>query len=210
MTDKVFDNIVFDLGGVVIDLDRERCVESFRRLGFDDIDRDLDKYVQSGIFFELETGRISPAAFFGACAAKCKPGTTPVQIEDAFNRFLVGLPTARLQALRELRKSRRVFALSNTNPLMYNTWIAQAFRQEGLAINDYFEGIIASFQERVCKPDPGIFRILLRRYSLDPEKTLFLDDSEANCEAARRCGLSAVHVTDTDDMLSIIKRIKDE
>lgn len=210
MTDRIFDNIVFDLGGVVIDLDRERCVESFRRLGFADIDADLDKYVQSGIFFELETGKISPATFFEACAAKCRPGTTPVEIEDAFNRFLVSLPPERLAALRELRKEKKVFALSNTNPLMYNTWIAAAFRQEGLAINDYFDGIVASFQERVCKPDPKIFHILLRRYALDPEKTLFLDDSEANCEAARGCRMAAERIAGENDMIAVIRRLQNE
>ena len=78
---------------------------------------------------------------------------------------------------------------------MYNSWIAHQFRQEGMSINDYFDGIVTSFQEGCCKPDPQIFRILIDRYSLNPGHTLYLDDGEANCRAAAACGLNAWHVT---------------
>ena len=77
---------------------------------------------------------------------------------------------------------------------MYNSWIAEHFRQEGLTINDYFDGIVTSFQELTCKPDPEIFSIVVRRYQLNPEETLMLDDSRANCEAAKSIGLMAIQV----------------
>ena len=77
---------------------------------------------------------------------------------------------------------------------MYNSWIRTAFQAEGLKIDDYFDGIIASFREGVCKPDRRLFEIALHRYALLPEETLMLDDSEANCEAARLTGMRAVLV----------------
>lgn len=189
-------NVVLDLGGVVIDLDRQRCIDAFKALGYNDIEAMLDLYVQSGPFFELETGTLSTAAFYDLMRPLCPAAKSDTDIQQAFNRFLVDLPVERLCAIRQARTAGlKMFALSNTNPVMYPTWIDEAFRQEGLAIGDYFHGIIASFQERCCKPSKEIFEILLRRYSLKGSETLFMDDSLANCQAARACGLQAVCIT---------------
>ena len=78
------------------------------------------------------------------------------------------------------------------------------FRVEGLSVLDYFDGMILSFQEKVCKPAPAIFEILLRRHSLEPEKTLFLDDSQKNCEAARRCGINALLVPEDTEFTELL------
>lgn len=188
-------NLIFDLGGVIIDLRRENAVDRLKAIGIADADELLGLYRQEGPFLKLEIGEMTPAQFFDALRKKCRPGTTDADIERAFNAFLTGLPEERLRMLRGLReRGFRVFALSNTNAVMYNSWIKDAFRAEGLGIDDYFEGVIASFREGVCKPDEEIFRIALRRYGLDPEETLMLDDSAANCEAARRTGMRAMEV----------------
>ncbi len=198
-------NIVFDLGGVVIDLCRENAVAALRALGLKEADQMLGLYRQEEPFLGLETGRITAGEFFETIRRSC-PGASDTQITEAFNAFLVSLPIERLERLRLLRREGyRVFALSNTNPVMFHSWIARAFRQEGMQVNDYFDGIVASFEELCCKPDPAIFRTVLRRYSLDPAQTLMLDDSEKNCQAARDCGMHAIRVglTPTDDMLAI-------
>lgn len=206
------DNVVFDLGGVVIDLRRDNAVEALRELGLADAGDLLGLYRQEGPFLDLETGRISPAGFFDLLRPHCRPGTTDTDIQTAFCRFLTALPAERLAALRALRaRGKRLYALSNTNAVMYHSWIAEAFRAEGLCIDDYFDGIVTSFEQGACKPDPAIFEALLRRYGLDPAATLFLDDSEANCRAARGCGLRSAVVgapgSDTD-MLHIVARIE--
>ncbi len=201
------DNVVFDLGGVVINLERDRCVASYKRLGYDAVEKDLDLYVQTGPFLELECGRVTAAEFFDYMRPLCPNATSDKDIERAFTDFLVSLPVERLRAIKKLREYKRTFALSNTNAVMYDSWIDNAFRADGLAIDDYFEGVVASFRERCCKPDPGIFTALIKRYRLEPERTLFLDDSEANCEAARKCGLKAVHVTENYDMIAIVNDI---
>lgn len=193
---KDIDTVVFDLGGVVIDLDRDRAVSRLEELGLASAGALLDLYCQSGPFLDLETGKITAAEFFDLLRSECHDDTTDVMIQDAFNAFLICLPPERLHTLHSLRRAGyRLLALSNTNPVMYNSWIAHQFRQEGMSINDYFDGIVTSFQEGCCKPDPQIFRILIDRYSLTPGHTLYLDDGEANCRAAAACGLNAWHVT---------------
>lgn len=198
-------NIIFDLGGVIIDLDRNRAVEALTRLGLKNADELLGLYRQEEPFLGLETGHIEAGEFFDIIRLSC-PGTSDMEITEAFDRFLIGIPPARLERLRALRKSGyRLYMLSNTNPVMYNGWITDAFRSEGLTVNDYFDGIVTSFQELICKPDPEIFSIVLKRYSLIPEDTIMLDDSEANCEAARSIGMTAIRVTaePDGDMLAI-------
>lgn len=202
-----FDAVVFDLGGVVIDLDRIRCIEAFKRLGCSDIEAYLDQFTQRGEFLLLEEGKITAADFFDRMRPRCPDAGSDADIQDAFNQFLVDLPEERLDALRNLRRRCRTFALSNTNPVMYNSWIYKAFRKQGLAVNDYFDGLVLSFQEDCCKPDVEIFRILLRRYGLDPARTLYLDDSPANCDAAASTGLRTQLVTPQNSMLHILSTL---
>ena len=185
-------NIIFDLGGVVIDLDRSRAVKALSDLGITDAARLLGEYEQKGPFLKLDTGEITTSQLFDTLMPMCRPGTSATDIRDAFEKFLVDLPAERLATIRELReRGFRVFVLSNTNPLMYNHWIEEKFRQEGATVNDYFDGIVVSFQERTCKPDLQIFLNLIKRYGLVPSQTIMLDDSEANCKAAMSVGLNA-------------------
>ena len=202
-----FEAVVFDLGGVVIDLERQRCIDAFRSLGFTDVEQYLDQYTQRGAFFLLETGAITAAAFYDRLRPLCPLAKCDVDIQDAFNKFLVKLPVERLDALRSLKEKCKVFALSNTNPVMYNSWICDAFRQQGMHIDDYFHGIIASFREGCCKPDRRIFHILMERYGLDSKRTLYLDDSENNCIAAAETGLRTEHVTPDNSMLHIVSKL---
>lgn len=198
-------NVIFDLGGVIIDLRRDLAVEAYQALGLKNADEYLGLYRQEEPFLGLETGRLTEAEFFEIMRPLCH-GASDTAMADAFTRFLAGIPAERLERLLQLRgKGLKVFALSNTNPVMYNGWIARAFRSAGLSINDYFDGIVVSFQELTCKPDVEIFSRLLRRYGLEAGNTLMLDDSEANCEAARRAGMKAARIgLDPDnDMLAL-------
>lgn len=188
-------NVVFDLGGVIIDLARENAVRELQLLGIEDADCLLGLYKQEEPFLGLETGKRTAGEVFDILRSKCKPGTSDKDIEKAFESFLVRIPAQRLETLRKLRNAGYgVYALSNTNPIMFHGWISREFRQEGLAVRDYFDGIVASFEEGMCKPDTDIFRTVLRRYSLSPDETLMLDDSAANCKAAQEAGMTAIRI----------------
>lgn len=190
-------NIIFDLGGVVIDLKRENAVAALRELGVADADEILGLYCQSGAFLALEKGEITAGEFFDEirriCGESGREMVSDLEIQEAFNRFFIGIPLSRLETLRKLRREGfRLFVLSNTNPVMYNSWIKRAFMQEGLHINDYFNGIVLSYEEGRCKPDPELFATVPRRYGLVPSETVMLDDSETNCKAAESVGLQSI------------------
>lgn len=207
---KNIKNIIFDLGGVVIDLDRSEAIKALENLGIPDVSSLLGEYEQKGPFLMLEKGEISTSELFDMLKPQCKPETSCTDLRDAFEQFLRRLPVERLQMIEKLReKGYKVFVLSNTNPIMYTHWIDEAFRGDGKTINDYFDGIVVSYQEKTCKPDPAIFSNLAKRYGLNPEETLMLDDSEANCNSARSVGMEAVRIMPEgpDSMIEVCKRL---
>lgn len=200
-----YDNIVFDLGGVVLDIDRDRCVDRLRELGLTRAAELLDLYKQQGDFLALEEGSISAARFSDILRSECSCDVTDDELRRALDSFITDLPVRRLEALRALRREgKRTFVLSNTNPIMFHSVIDRLFRQESLAIGDYFDGIVTSFQEKVCKPDAGIFLILIRRYGLEPAKTLFIDDSQANVAMAEACGLKGLLLPKNTDFIEFL------
>lgn len=202
------DNLVFDLGGVVVDINRDNCVKSLLELGLDDAANLLDLYKQEGMFLELEEGKITAADFFDYLRSKCRrKDVTDKELESALCDFIIGLPLNRLKALRELRKTKKVYALSNTNAIMFHSVIDRLFRQEGLCIHDYFDGIIVSFAERSCKPSHEIFNVLLHRYDLAGSRTLFLDDSQVNCDAAEACGIKAALVAPGTEFVDVLNNL---
>lgn len=188
----------------MIDLDRERCVAAFEALGLQGVDSMLGLYRQEEPFLSVETGRISTAAFYDKLRALTGRNVADSDLEKAFDAFLMALPVERLAALRRLRaRGYRTYMISNTNAIMYDGWIKRAFMQEGLHVGDYFDGIVTSFAEGVCKPDPALFATVLRRHGLKACESLLLDDSEANCEAARSLGMKAIRIIGERDFIRV-------
>ncbi|MDE6456977.1 MAG: HAD family phosphatase [Muribaculum sp.] len=177
-------NLLFDLGGVIMDIRRENCEQAFRQLGMDSIGDYLGDYGQKGPFAALEEGNITEQEFRDSVRALIPRDVTDEEIDKAFNRFLTGIPLRRLEELRRLRKDYKLYLLSNTNSIMWRQDIARYFRQEGKSLEDYFDGIVTSFEAKCCKPDPAIFRLVVEKCGISPEETIFFDDSKANVEAA--------------------------
>lgn len=187
-------NLLFDLGGVIMDIRRENCEQAFRELGMECIGDYLGDYGQKGPFAELEEGMIIEQEFRDRVRALIPREVTDEEIDRAFNRFLTGIPVKRLEELRRLRKDYRLYLLSNTNSIMWRQDIAKYFRQEGRELDDYFDGIVTSFEAKCCKPDPAIFRRVTDKFGILPEETVFFDDSKANVEAAAKLGFGTRHV----------------
>lgn len=183
-------NLLFDFGGVLVDLDRERCLRAFKALGFDALPF-LGDFKQQGIFSRLESGRTTVGEF---CDSVRRAGGLPrlsdEDITGAFEQFLVAIPGERLDCLLRLKKRYHVFLLSNTNPVHWRLARERLFRYKGLGVDDFFEQVFLSFRLGIEKPAPAIYHAVAAA-GLDPSRTLFLDDSEANCEAARREGFHA-------------------
>ena len=198
-------NLLFDLGGVIMDIRRLNCVASFERLGMKDADNFLGEYSQKGPFLQLEEGAISEEEFRTAVRALIDGEVSDEQIDSAFCDFLVGIPKYRLEQLRQLKKSYNIYMLSNTNSIMWRTRIAEDFRQEGLEREDYFDGIVTSFEARSIKPDAKIFHTVVEKLGINPNETLFLDDSQKNLDAAAQLGFHTLLVTPGSEFFELLK-----
>lgn len=194
-------NLLFDLGGVIMDIRRENCVAAFEQLGFKDVDRYLNDYEQRGFFRDIESGQITPAEFYAQVRTHIPHPVTDAEIARAFNKFLTGIPEDRLYLLRRLREHYRVYMLSNTNPIMWEGDIRSEFAKLGHDVNYYFDGTVTSFEAGVCKPDARIFRFAEKKLGINPAETLFFDDSQANCDAAAALGFHTAHVTTDHGLL---------
>lgn len=205
---KDIKNLLFDLGGVIMDIKRSRCVERFVALGFADADKYLGEYSQAGSFAALERGDITPAEWRSDIRSHIATDVTDNDIDNAFIAFLTGIPVHRLKELRLLRKKYKIYMLSNTNTIMWNSEIARQFRSEGYEREDYFDCIVTSFTARALKPDAAIFDYARKELDIDPHETLFLDDSAANCAAAEKLGWNTACLAPGMEFFEVLKAKK--
>lgn len=183
--------LLFDFGGVLVDLDKERCIRAFDAMGFD-IRPFLGTFRQAGVFSLLERGEISVAEFCAELRRLAKnPELSDEAIVEAWRQYLLDVPTERLELLLKARKHYNIYILSNTNSIHWDMARDGYFRYKGLEVEDFFDGVFLSCELGVEKPDPEIFRKVAEGIGRPAEEILFFDDSEVNCEAARQCGLQA-------------------
>ncbi len=201
-------NLMFDLGGVVIDIQRQRAVDEFLKLGVTNIDDLLGLYIQSGIFLQLEGGELNTQEFHEELRRHTNLPITDGQIDDAFCQFIVGIPVHRLRALEQLHNQYRLFVLSNTNPIMFEGKIANEFAQDGHDINYYFDGVTVSYRAKANKPAKKIFDYAVRTMNIVPEETLFLDDSQQNVDVATACGFQSILIPPGVEFIEVLKQLK--
>lgn len=198
-------NLLFDLGGVIMDIDRMNAVEALRDAGMPHPEELLGDYGQKGPFLALERGEITPAEFHTHLRPYFTRPVTDDAIDDAFCHFLLGIPLERLHALETLRRRGfRVCLLSNTNAVMWHRYILPEFTKDGHDINHYFDGIITSFEVKAYKPEPAIFHAAVDRLGIEPSETLFFDDSQANLDGAATLGFHTALVTDEHPFMNQI------
>ncbi|MEY8686370.1 HAD family hydrolase [Bacteroides sp. AN502(2024)] len=190
MENKGIKNLLIDLGGVLINLDRQRCMENFRKLGVPNVDDLLDIRHPDGILMQQEKGLITAAEFRDGVRKMIGKAVSDGQIDAAWNSFLVDIPTQKLDLLLKLREKYVVYLLSNTNPIHWEWACAHLFPYRTFKAEDYFEKAFLSFEMKMAKPEPEIFQAVIADTGIEPEETLFIDDSEINCQTARNVGIS--------------------
>lgn len=198
-------NLLFDLGGVIMDIDKQRCVDAFEALGLKNASGYFGEYGQKGPFLALERGDISIDEFHEVFRPEMPAGTTDSMIDEAFCKFLIGIPVHRLRELEQLRRHYNIYLLSNTNAIMWDSTIADEFRKDGHDVNHYFDGIVTSFEANALKPEEKIFRYCEDKLGLRPGETLFFDDSQANLDAAAALGFHTALVRPGDEFSVLLK-----
>jgi len=203
--DKNIKNIVFDLGGVLLNLNFSKAVNAFQKAGFEDVEEQIKAFNHQGIFHQFETGHITPDEFRSAIRENAKVSLTDREIDEMWNLMLLDIPREKLELLLELRGKYMIYLLSNTNAIHWDYVCKNAFNYHGFRVKDYFEETFLSFEMHLAKPGKAIFEKMLEDANLLPKETLFIDDSEANCKAAEEVGIHAHHYHIGDDLKEIFE-----
>lgn len=185
-------NIIFDLGGVIIDIDYHLASAAFKKLGIVDFDNFYSKAKQSTLFDDFEKGIISNTQFRNTLRQYLPDEISDRQIDDAWNAMLIGIPSHRIDFLQSLAKRYRIFLLSNTNKIHIDAFTSMNDEKFG---KGYFESIFEKYYYSsvigMRKPEAEIFEFVLAENKLIKEETIFVDDSIQHVEGALNTGLHA-------------------
>jgi putative hydrolase of the HAD superfamily len=192
-------SIVFDLGGVIITLDRAEAVHRFKEAGLENAEELLDAYHQKGIFLELEEGKLTKEEFYEAVCHEAGRYIPAEVIDHAWLGFMKEIPEYKLEMLETLRKTYKTYLLSNTNAVIMDWAKSPAFSPQGKSIDHFFDKIYASYQIGYTKPATEIFAFMFADAGIIPSETLFIDDGNANIEMGKKLGMKTYQPRNGED-----------
>jgi len=193
-------NVIFDMGGVIVDIHLERAINNFKSIGVHDADRLIDAYHHKGLFIAIENGDIDADEFCRRLSEHAGKEIPREAIEQAWRSIIDPPPAYRLQFLEELRRTHKVCMLTNNNPIIME-W------DRARTLTGYFDKIYVSYKMKCVKPDPRIYLMMLEDGAMLPDESLFIDDSEKNLEGARRCGLHTYLAKNGEDWREDVMRL---
>lgn len=198
--------IIFDLGGVLVNLETERTLKEFQRLGIGQVDFNTHPGNQPDFFSLYEKGLMTDAHFIAGLAAHMEEGTSSEAIVQAWNEMILDLPAHRLDFLLELRKKYKLYLLSNTNKL-HIEYFLESFRRQHpeRCFEDYFDKIYYSHEIGKRKPDLDSFEFVLEDNQLEAKDCLFIDDNLVNTEAAHNLGITSIHHPRNEEIADFLK-----
>ncbi len=182
-------NIIFDLGGVLINIDYDRTTNAFRDLGFPHFEKMYSQFIADQLFEKLEKGKITEEAFYKVMLAVGNRGITATDLKTAWNSMLLDFRKESLAFLKTLKNNHSLFLLSNTNSIHLEAVNVILKTQTGLdSLESLFTKSYYSHLIGFRKPNTDVFDFVLKDADLDPGETFFIDDSANNIETAKKLG----------------------
>lgn len=195
-----YDAIIFDLGGVVLNLDYNKTIDAFKVLGKKNFEQLYTQSQQDKIFDKFETGEITSAEFRNYMRAFIQEEIGDEKIDAAWNAMLLDLPSPRVALLKELRKNYTLFLYSNTNEIHFAAFqniIETTYGDKNL-LETIFHQTYYSHLINMRKPNTNGFQKILADNNLIAARTLFIDDSAQHIEGAKQLNLQTFHLVDKD------------
>jgi glucose-1-phosphatase len=183
-------NIVFDLGGVLLNLDYDKTATAFKELGYDNFDAMYSQFRADELFEKLETGKVSEQDFFTVLQKVADKPVTNQQLTEAWCAMLLDFRTESLAFLETLSKKYKIYLLSNTNSIHF-TAFHDLFKKQlgGGFLDDYFTKAYYSHNIGLRKPHKEVYEFIVKDAGLVPSETLFIDDSWPNLAEAEALGM---------------------
>lgn len=187
--------IVFDYGGVIIDLYPEKTRSAFWKLGLKNPDELYSPLGQVGLFDEFDKGLVDPTEFLNELKKYFPPSVKTNQIVDAWNAMLGNISTEKLSYVSQLKDKYQVCLLSNTNEIHLE--YIQAKNQSSVlnkSLEDNFHKVYYSCRLGMRKPEKEIFEFVMNMHNVNPQEILFIDDTQMHIEGATTCGWKTLKV----------------
>lgn len=198
-------NLIFDLGDVIIPIDLTAPVRNFAMLANMPEDEVRAIWKQHDIWNQYETGLIDDAAFRDHVRRLLNNDAWADEVIDtAWNTVLLDLPVERIERIKELGKTHRLFLLSNTSPIHIRQVNQLLTNLNQPTLEALFERVFYSYEVKMTKPSPTIYQYVLDQANLIPAETVFFDDNAANIRAAAGLGIQAVHVQPPQTILDYL------
>lgn len=197
-------NLIFDLGGVIIDLDFPASNKEFANLSGLSVNEVVQRTEGMMLYGEYEKGLISSQQFRRQISDLLQFSASDEAIDKAWCAMLGGMPAPRLQLLQRLKSKYRTFALSNTNDIhvrKFNSIVEESLGSVHL-FNEHFEEVYFSHEMKMRKPDSEIYLTVLQEQQLKPAETLFIDDNLDNIQGAANLGIQTLHLQDPQQLIS--------
>jgi putative hydrolase of the HAD superfamily len=188
-------NIIFDLGGVILNIDYNKTIESFQSLGIPGFELLFTQAKQEHLFDKYETGELTSNAFLKGLKDKMPKSVSEEQIKKAWNDMLLDLPDERLDLLNKIKSKYKTSLLSNTNEIHLDAFHEIIERENEISsLAPFFQKVYYSCRMGLRKPDPAIFKHVCNEQGYEVANTLFIDDSIQHVEGAKKAGLKALHL----------------
>ena len=196
-------NIIFDLGGVILNIDYRLTAKAFKEIGVINFDEIYSQAKQGQVFDKLETGELTPDEF-REYMKEIVPSLQLSDIDKAWNAMLLDLPVQRIDLLKKLKNKYRLFLLSNTNEIHIKCFRKIIESSYGKNIFDaIFEHQYYSSDIGMRKPNPECFQYVLEKNGIEPSETLFIDDSIQHVEGARKLKINAYHLISGENITTL-------
>ncbi len=197
------------MGGVIVDVHPERAIENFKSAGVNDADKFIGPSHHTGIFTDLESGKISAGEF---CRLLSKHAGREILREDivkAWKSIISLPPDYKLDFIRSLRHKHKVLLLTNNNPFLIEWVCTPGFTKPGESFADYFDEMYVSYQMKCTKPDIQIFIRMIQEAGINPSESLYIDDSELNIKAAEETGMHVYLAKNGEDWRNAVSSLID-
>ncbi len=186
--------IIFDLGGVLLDIDFRLTEKAFADLGVSDFSAFFNQFHSNSLFKKLETG-IDEALFYDEFRSGTGLSLSDEQIRDAWNALLLDFRLESLAVLPQLKKKYQLYLLSNTNEIHLQEFQRRyTLLQQEQEFDALFDAAYYSHRIGHRKPNASAFEFVINTHKLNPAETIFIDDSINNIEAAQQVGLQTIHL----------------
>ncbi len=190
-----FKTIIFDFGGVVIDIDPQLTINAFDKLGMADSGTFLQPDFINNVIRKFERGILTPEAFRDKVRERANANFTDQEIDDAWNALLFDIPAERIEVIEAVKNNHKTLLLSNSNEIHYDLYVRDLQLRFGYReFDELFDKAYFSFDLHLSKPDVEIYEFVMYQHKLNPAETLFIDDNLENIKTAKSLGWKTYHL----------------